>query len=111
MSIISDRLIPLAEAAKRLPGRPHVSTLHRWRTRGVRGIRLRTMKIGGRRVVALSDLEDFVAAVTAASDGERPAAPRSSKQGQRQRDIAKAEAELDRLGIGNQCEASDKECD
>lgn len=31
----------------KIPGRPHISTIHRWRLRGVRGHRLETVKIGG----------------------------------------------------------------
>jgi hypothetical protein len=97
MSILSESVITLAEAARRLPGCPHVSTLHRWRTRGLRGVRLRTSKIGGKRMVALRALEEFCAAVTAASDGKRQQATHNSKR--REREIAKVEGELTKLGI------------
>lgn len=101
MSILNEPVLTLAEAAQRLPGRPHVSTLHRWRIRGVCGVRLCTTKVGGRRVVALSDLEDFLARVTAASDKNRTAEPHTSAR--RKREIATAEATLVKAGIvGNQ---------
>jgi hypothetical protein len=93
----SRKFITLVQASKRLPGHPHLSTLHRWRTRGVNGIRLITKKVGHRRVVALSDLESFIEAVTAAADGT-PAPVRTAKQ--RQRDIDRAERELARDGVG-----------
>jgi len=96
MDVFSQPVITLTEAAKRLPGRPHVSTLHRWRKRGVGGVKLKTQKLGGRRVVAVSDLEEFIEAVTAAADGE-PSPPRTAKK--RQRAIEAAERELDRAGI------------
>jgi len=88
--------ITLAEAAKRLPGRPHVSTLHRWRTRGLHGVKLRTTKIGGRRFVTIEDLEEFIDQVTAAADKTPPAAPHRRA---RWKQIAAAEAELARAGI------------
>ena len=82
-----------AEAAKRLPGRPHISTWHRWRTRGVHGVKLATVKIGGRRMVAADDLQRFIEAVTCAADGQ-PTPIRTAKQ--RERAIEAAERELDR---------------
>jgi len=47
-----EQLISLAELARNLPrrrrGRPvHASTVHRWRARGVDGIRLECVRIGG----------------------------------------------------------------
>ena len=90
------KLITLAEAAKGLPGRPHISTLHRWRTRGVAGIKLRTLKVGGRRVVEVAELHRFIEATAAAADG-KPAPVRTTKT--RQRAIEAAEKELDRVGI------------
>lgn len=65
-------LMTLDEAAKLLPGQPHVSTLHRWRGRGIRGVRLTTVRIGGRRYVSRTSLEQFAADVTAASDLTAP---------------------------------------
>lgn len=87
----------LREAAAILPGRPHVSTLVRWRTRGVHGVKLATVKIGGRRMVESSALDEFLEAVTAAADGQ-PLPTRSAKQ--REKAILAAERELAREGIG-----------
>ena len=47
-----EEILPLAEAARRLPrlraGRPtHPSTLWRWASRGIRGVRLETVRVGG----------------------------------------------------------------
>jgi hypothetical protein len=99
MTVDSDfaRYLSLREAANCLPGRPHLSTLHRWRTRGVRGVRLITERVGGRRMVAADELQRFIEAVTAAADGE-PTPIRSAKQ--RERSIESAEHELLRAGIG-----------
>jgi len=40
----------------------HVATVWRWYLRGVRGRRLTTVMIGGRRYVLAHDLEEFLAA-------------------------------------------------
>lgn len=45
-------LIPFQQAAALLPGRPHIATLHRWRLHGVRGRKLPTVLVGGRRFVS-----------------------------------------------------------
>jgi Protein of unknown function (DUF1580) len=52
------------EAAARLPrrrqGRPvHISTLHRWRAKGIRGIRLPALRVGGSWMTSSAALEWF----------------------------------------------------
>ncbi len=74
-----ETLLTLPAAAKALPGRPHVSTLHRWRLRGVHGVQLETVLVGGRRYTSVEALERFAARTTAASDG-RPH-PSRTRQG------------------------------
>ena len=87
----------LAKAAKTLPGGAvHVSTIHRWRMKGVRGVRLETFLRGGIRYTTDEAIGRFFAATTAAADGD--ATPvRISRQ--RERDISQAEAELEAAGI------------
>jgi Protein of unknown function (DUF1580) len=58
---LTENLRSFGEASKALPGRPHVSTLHRWAGRGVRGRRLETVLIGGRRFTSLEALKRFAA--------------------------------------------------
>ena len=93
---MSNDLLTFKRACQELPGRPHVSTIHRWRLSGVRGIRLQTVLVGGRRFVSRDALETFIAATTAAADG-RSIPVRSGKQ--REKAIASAEARLATLGI------------
>lgn len=38
----------------------HVATVWRWRLHGIRGQKLRTVLIGGRRFVMAADLQDFL---------------------------------------------------
>jgi hypothetical protein len=69
----SESLLSLSEAAASLPGRPHLSTLHRWRLRGVRGIRLETCLVGGARYTSREALQRFVESTT--KEGESRAGP------------------------------------
>jgi hypothetical protein len=68
ISLDSGELLSLAEAARTLPGRPGPSTLWRWRTRGIRGVRLATVLIGGRRYVSKQALAAFAQRLTDATD-------------------------------------------
>lgn len=69
---MDDRYLSLSQAAALLPGRPHISSLHRWRQRGCRGAKLRTCLVGGRRYTTEEWLRDFISATTAAADGGPP---------------------------------------
>ncbi len=93
----NEQIISLAEAARSLPGGSvHVSTIHRWRLRGVRGVKLSTVMRGGARRTSREAIERFCVAVTAASEGETPPT-RTARQ--RRRAIRAAEAELNKAGI------------
>lgn len=92
----TESLVTFAEAAKSLPGRPNISTLHRWRLSGCRGTKLETCLIGGRRYTSLEALSRFIQRNTEVQDGET-APTRTSRQ--RERAIQAAEKELDDTGI------------
>ena len=89
--LMTEDLRTLIEATKSLPHAPHVSTIHRWRLRGIRGIRLETVLIGGRRFTSREALARFAAATTAAAN-DSPPPIRSPAQ--RERAIKTAEAKL-----------------
>lgn len=91
------QLISLKEATRLLPGTPHISTLHRWRLRGIRGLRLPMKLIGGKRFLDLADWELWTAKVTCAADGT-PKPIRTTRA--RQRAILAAERALAKEGIG-----------
>jgi len=87
----------LATAARTVPGGSvHVSTIHRWRMKGVRGVRLETFLRGGIRSTTDEAIERFFAATTAAADGD-PAPSLTSRQ--RERAISRAEREASEAGI------------
>jgi hypothetical protein len=85
MSISSDDYLSLKQVSALLPGRPNLSTLHRWRLRGIRGLRLETTLIGGRRFVAREALRDFVTRLSS------PSAPSAESQLSRDEAISAAE--------------------
>jgi len=96
IDIQAEQMLTIADAARELPGRPHISTLWRWIQRGCRGVKLETILLGGMRYTSREALQRFADAVTAAADG-KPAPSRTSSQ--RERAIEAAEAELERAGI------------
>ncbi len=64
-----EELITFAEAAKLLPRRRkgrkvHVSTLHRWCSKGVHGVRLEYLTVGGTRCTSVPALQRFFDALT-----------------------------------------------
>lgn len=60
LSVALQDAVTLAQAAQFLPGKPHPATLWRWSTHGVRGTRLETWTVGGRRFTTLAALEKFL---------------------------------------------------
>src|SRR5687768_2884125 len=85
-----DELLSLGAAA-RLRGVAH-TTVVRWTTRGVRGIRLQVRCRGGRTTTTSQFLEEFDERVTAARNGVPP----SSYSRRRQKEIDQAEEQLRR---------------
>ena len=62
--------ITLAKAARTLPGGAvHVSTIHRWRKRGVRNVRLETFLRGGVRYTTPEAIARFFGVLTKSSQG------------------------------------------
>jgi hypothetical protein len=69
---MSDDLIPFARVPDHIPGgRVNPATLHRWRTRGVAGVKLDVEFIGGRVFVARSELPRFFEAIKAARSAKQ----------------------------------------
>jgi hypothetical protein len=64
--ILDQQLLTLEQAAARLPGRPHVSTVARWTLHGIRGVRLPSIKVGGRRFIDERAIASWIAATQAA---------------------------------------------
>ena len=92
----TETLVSLTDAAKHCPGRPNVTTVWRWRNRGVRGVKLETVLSGGRRFTSLEAIRRFQDRVTAAADGH---AVRTETPRQRERAIDLAEQRAAELGV------------
>ena len=70
--IHAEQLLTLSEAARALPRlrgdrKVHVSTLYRWIKRGVRGVRLESVKIGRTLVTSREALQRFAERVSTGS--------------------------------------------
>jgi Protein of unknown function (DUF1580) len=63
MDMEKESLIRLAQAAQELPGRPHLSTVVRWSLRGIKGVRLETVVVGGRRFTSREAIRRFHASL------------------------------------------------
>ena len=94
----STRLVPIGKAASLFPGqRPHVATLWRWAQKGVRGVKLDTVTIGGRRYVDPESVARFIDATSAGAAGIAP--PVTPLTAWRRAAIAAARAHLDSRGL------------
>jgi hypothetical protein len=96
--LLKETLLPLHDVAGLVPPgrgrRTHVSTVHRWVQRGVGGVRLEAIRVGGRWLSSREALGRFVAALTA-----RTTVPQD-EAATRRATPELVEEELDRLGIG-----------
>ena len=93
IDLANETPITLAKSAQTLPGGAvHVSTVHRWRIKGCRGVRLESFLRGGVRHTTREAIERFFAATTAAADGDTPPV-RTSRQ--RERSMLRAERDFD----------------
>lgn len=83
--MLDEQVLTMAEAAKAVPqGRkrksPHVATVWRWATRGVRGVVLETVLIGGQRFTTESSLEKFFREINQGSRIGRPLCRESERR-------------------------------
>lgn len=79
----------MREAARMIPGQPHVATLRRWARKGVYGTSLKTFRLGRREFVHAAELERFLHACTAGYEKAKSQAASASHKS--------AEAELDQI--------------
>ena len=94
----SERLLSLAQAAKRLPKRrggkrPHVSCLYRWTVNGCRGVILESIQVGGTRCTSEEALARFFEQLTYSDSSLSQRSP-----AQRRKAMEAAQRELEILG-------------
>ena len=100
IDISREQLISLAQAAKLRPcgrrGRPlHPATMYRWISRGIRGVRLEFIRLGGTLYTSREAMQRFADRLTAGSLATTP--PTEATQGSKE--IERIERELDAAGI------------
>jgi len=101
IDISTEAVVTLTQASHHLPRRrkgkrPAVSTIYRWAQRGVRGVRLETLQVGGTKCTSIEALQRFCERLTRAN-GPAPEAPPSPAR--RRRAAERAERELAREGV------------
>jgi hypothetical protein len=100
ISVATELIFPLSELPDRIPPRAgrklSIPTSYRWSTRGVRGIVLETVQVGGTRYTSAEAVQRFTDALTRARDGQSPSerAPVVVKKR-----LAQTAAALDAIGI------------
>jgi hypothetical protein len=77
INLSAEQLRPLTEACRDVPGCPHVSTLTRWWRQGIKGVKLETVVVGGRRFTSVEAIRRFISRLSE----PRPAGPSPRQEG------------------------------
>jgi len=69
IDLTQEELVPIRDVPKHLPPRPtgkrvHISAVYRWLLRGIRGVRLESLKIGGTTYTSKEALQRFADRLT-----------------------------------------------
>lgn len=59
-TLLEEHLLTISEAARQLPTKVSNNAIWRWCTRGVRGVKLESVKIGGTRFTSSRALRTFL---------------------------------------------------
>jgi hypothetical protein len=98
IDIQTEQLRSLTDASRLIPSKPHPSTLWRWWKRGIRGVKLETVVIGGARYTSVEALQRFADRLSAPGGGASTARTRKGGNGNRRR-LEAVERELEALGL------------
>jgi hypothetical protein len=100
IDVESETLVQFPDARSAFPGDRRISlaTLHRWRQKGVRGVKLETKLIGGFRYTSREAIARFIEAQNA---DDVPCAP-AITPAQRRRQSEAARQELVKIGVASQ---------
>lgn len=91
----TEEILTLHEACKLVkPKDASLATMHRWVTKGIRGVKLETIAVGGRKLTSKEAWFRFVAAQNAP---ETPVPTITPKQRRKQSEAARVE--LERMGV------------
>lgn len=88
----------LAQVCEHIPGRPNISTVFRWVQKGVKGVRLRALRVGARIFISRDAIGEFLDALNAGTS-QLPPVPAATREREKQSRIAAAERELTASGF------------
>ena len=88
VELVRETLVSISEAIHRFPVKTSRPSVERYIRRGVRGIRLKTCYLGGRRWTSIEEIERFIAATQRSGD-ETHAVPTIPPMSNRDLDIAR----------------------
>lgn len=92
-----EQAVTLAEAVDLIPGarKPHVRTIWRWAAKGLRGLRLESACIGGKRCTSKEAIARFIERLTESrNEAVMPLTERQSPRHRRTRDLEAVRARL-----------------
>ncbi len=77
IDLAHESVLSLTDAVEHLPQRRggrsvHVATLYRWAQRGVRGVKLEALQVGGTKCTSIEALQRFFERLTALDSGDQP---------------------------------------
>lgn len=64
LNLLAEDVIGLNDVPKELPERVSISTVWRWAERGIKGIRLETVRIGRKKMTSRQAISRFIAATS-----------------------------------------------
>lgn len=71
MDIHNEHLCLLSEVSCSMPSKPSYCTIMRWKREGLRGVKLETLLIGGRRYTSVEALHRFIKSVNCKSKHQK----------------------------------------
>lgn len=86
-----EKLITIKDARKLFPVRPSLSTVFRWLNKGTRGVKLESVRIGGRRYTTAEAIDRFIDA--------QQREPSARKSRRRDQSLADAKRLLDAFDV------------
>ena len=96
IDLTTETVFPVSEAPNHIPGHPSQASVWRWVLKGVGGIKLESILIGGKRFTSEEAIQRFCDRRTAATDLN---VPPSLTSRQREREICRAEREASEAGL------------
>ena len=99
IDLTNEQVLSLTDAAKILPRRragkrPHVATLYRWASRGLRGVKLETIQVGGTLCTSREAVQRFCEQLS-----ESDATPSPTPSSTRKRAMQAALTKLKSAGL------------